>query len=259
MGHIRLGVLPKYRRWKEVMALLDDDEAPVSSIADKVLDNSRGVLASPSAQASVGYCIWLLAQLTLAARGDDFNTTLAGLGVKVSEEMSAAEFLGMASRISTDYISTLTPHTAFNNLASLALREALTKTVGIQATTLFGAGIADVQLALRHYSSQSQFSKLLHVYFSAFLSRTLRYILDKEVANHLGPGMRFGSLQALDAFEGELDTFAGQTTRIVDEFSGGWYSKRVWQQGAISESDAMRFAHVAMGKLRADLELSEVQ
>ena len=259
MGHIRLGVLPKYPRWKNVIALLDDTEASPTQVADKVLDGSREVLESESAQSSVGYCIWLIAQLTLASRGKRFGDDLAKLGIEVNDQTNATEFLAKVSYTASRHLSSLTPRTALNNIAGLALREALARSIGAYSATLFGAGLAEVQQALRKYSTQKQFTSLLHVFFTAFLSRVLRFVVDKEIANHIGPGRRFESLDAMEEFETTLEVFAGQTSRIVDEFSGGWYSKRVWQQGAISEVDAAGFVHVALDKLSADLGLNEVQ
>ena len=259
MGHIRLGILPRYPRWKSVIGLLDETEVSASKVADKVLDGAKEVLSSESTQSGVGYCVWLLAQLTLAGRSGDFAVELARLGISVTKQTSAAEFLAKTSRVAARHLSDLAPHTTLNNIAGLALREALTRTVGTQATTLFGAGLIDVQLALRKYSTHRQFSTLLHVYFTAFLSRTLRLVIDKEITNHLGSGRRFESIQDMGDFEDALVRFAGQTSRIVEEFSGGWYSKQAWEKGAISQTDAARFVHVALNKLRADLDLSEAQ
>lgn len=39
---------------------------------------------------------------------------------------------------------------------------------------------------------------------------------------------------------------------IVEDFAGGWYSKRNWQ-GEISEHDAEGFVAVAIDKLRAEI------
>lgn len=259
MGHIRLGILPKYSRWKAVIGLLDDTQVSASKVADKVLDGAKEALSSQSTQSGVGYCIWLLAQLTLAGRSEDLQAELARLGISVTDQTSAAEFLAKTSRVAAHHLSDLAPHTTLNNIAGLALREALTRTVGTQATTLFGAGLTDVQLALRKYSTHRQFSALLHVYFTAFLRRTLHLVVDKEIANHVGPGRRFASIQDMGDFEDALARFAGQTSRIVKEFSGGWYSKRAWEKGAISQADAARFVHVALNKLRADLDLNEAQ
>jgi hypothetical protein len=263
VGHIRLGVLPKYPRWQAVIGLLENTEIPLyemaDELADRVLDGADKVLASDATRSCVSYCIWLLAQLTLAAHSDNFGSDLAELGIHVSEDITASEFLARTSSVATRYLSGLTPHIALNNIAGLALRETLTRTIGIQARTLFGAELAEVQFALKKYSTHKQFSTLLHVYFTAFLRRTLHFVVDKEIANHLGPGRRFENIEDLNEFDGALERYAGQTTRIIDEFSGGWYSKRVWQQGTISESDTEGFVHVALNKLRADLNLNEVQ
>jgi hypothetical protein len=263
VGHIRLGILPRYPKWQAVIGLLKDTEIPLYDLADelsdKVLDGADKVLAGDAAQSCVSYCIWLLAQLTLAARGDNFQTAMGKLGIRVSENTTTTEFLARTSNVATHYLSNLTPQIALNNIAGLALRETLTRTIGIQSQTLFGADLAEVQITLKKYATHAQFSALLHTYFTAFLRRTLRFVIDKEIADHLGPGKRFENIYELNRFDNELERFAGQTTRIVDEFSGGWYSKRVWQQGAIAESDAEGFVHVALKKLRADLDLNEVQ
>ena len=259
MGHVRLGVLPKYPRWKSVIALLDDDKSEVSQIADKILDSSRGAIESESAQSSVGYCVWLIAQITLASKGKTFKDDLLTLGIRATDETNATEFIANVTHIAAQQLSGLKSRNALNNIAGLALRETLARSIGTRPATLFGAGLAEVQDAIKKYSTQKQFSSLLHIFFTAFLSRVLRFVVDKELANHVGPGQRFEGLDALEEFAASLERFSGQTSRIVDQFAGGWYSKRIWQQGAISEQDAAGFVHVALSKLSADLSLSEAQ
>ncbi len=259
MGHIRLGVLPKYPKWKDVIGLLGDSEAHASQVADKVLINSKEILQSESALASVGYCIWLIAQLTRASRSKEFKSDLIHLNIQVTESTTATEFLAMTSRVTERHLSNLIPHTAINNIAGLALRESLTRTIGTYANTLFGAGLTEIQFALKRYSTQQNFGDLLHGYFTSFLRRTMMFILDKETSNHLGPGRRFSNIQVMGDFELALGAFASQTARIIQTFSGGWYSKRSWQQGYISHSDAVSFAYVALKKVLEDINLSQVQ
>ena len=259
MGHVRMGVLPKYPRWKNIITLLDNADASVSQIADKVLDNSRDVIDSESAQSSVGYCVWLIAQITLASRGETFKDDLPKLGIRASDETNASEFIASVAHIASRQLSSLEPQNALSNIAGLALRETLTRSIGVYSATLFSEGLAEVQDSIKKYSTQKQFSSLLHMFFTAFLNRVLRFVVDKELANHVGSGRRFENLDELDEFTKSLESFAGQTSRIVDEFAGGWYSKRVWQQGAISEQDAAGFVHVALSKLSADLALNEAR
>jgi hypothetical protein len=257
MGYIRLGVLPKTPKWRAVVGLLEDAQVPAAQVATQVIEGSKEILASKSAQSSVAYCIWLLTQLTQAARGNGFQSDLSELDIQTADQASASDFLIQVSRTATRHLSKLEPRTAFNNIAGLALREAITRTIGTHANTLFGSGLSDVQSALKRYSTSKQFSNLLHIYFASLLRRTLRFVIDHEITNHLGPGRRFENVQSLEEFEDSLGTFSNQTSRIVDTFSSGWYSKQLWQQGSISQEDAVRFVSIALKKLRADLDISE--
>ncbi len=257
MGHIRLGVLPRTHKWRAVIGLLDDAQVPAAQVATQVMEGSKEVLASESAQSSVSYCIWLLTQLTQAAQSDNFQSALNELYLQVGDQTNASDFLALVSRTATWHLSRLEPKTAFNNIAGLALRETLTHTIGTYANTLFGSGLSDIRSALKRYSTSKQFSNLLHVYFASLLRRTLRFVIDHEITDHLGPGRRFQDVQSLQEFENALDVFSNQTSRIVDTFSGGWYSKQLWQQGSISQEDTVRFVSVALKKLRADLDISE--
>lgn len=44
-----------------------------------------------------------------------------------------------------------------------------------------------------------------------------------------------------------------EASRIIKEFSGGWYGKALQQERQISPDHARNFAHVAFKKLRAEL------
>ena len=256
MGHIRLGILPKYPKWKTVIEYLENQDIPASAVADKVIDATIDILSKDSSRSSVSFCIWFLAQLTIVSKENNYLERLNNLGINVNDDSSAVDFLAKVSRQSTINLSKLSPYTAINPIAGLALREALTKTIGQQSNTLFGSGIRETQLAFKKYSTQKQFSNLLHIYFSSFLRRIIRYVIDKEISNHIGEGRRFENIRELDAFEEALDVFASQTTRIVDEFSGGWYSKKLWLQGEITDIDSDQFVYIALRKLRSDLEIS---
>ena len=54
-------------------------------------------------------------------------------------------------------------------------------------------------------------------------------------------------------FNAALDLHCREASRIIKEFSGGWYGKTLFQEGDISPDKASQFAHVAFKKLRAEL------
>lgn len=256
MGHIRLGVLPKHHRWKEVIGYLNDPEIPAFQAGRKILDNSKEALSNESVKSSLGYCVWYLANLTMAAKGSTFRKDLLVLNLSVDDNTNAIEFISQVADTTNDHLSNKASFSALNNIAGLALRESLAQTVGIQANTLFGSRLEQIQIALINYSSKEKFGSLMHTYFSNFLKRTLHFVIEKEISNHLGPGKRFNGLQNIKEYERALEVFAGQTSKIVKLFSGGWYSKKRWEKGEISEEDAVRFVHVALKKIREDIEKS---
>ncbi len=259
MGHIRLGIIPKTRRWSSIIAQLDDANIPTVDIANSILNNVKDVLEGESAQSCVEYCVWLFSQLALSSKRKDFFEDISSLGINVDENTSAVEFLAKVSQLSGRKLADIRPHSAINNISSLALRETLTKVVGCQTNTLFGNNMENIQESLKKYSTQKQFSNLLHMFFSSFLERTLNFVLDKELSNHMGYEKRFSSITEIESFKGDISTFAGQTTRIIDTFSGGWYSNKIWKQGNISTKDASGFAFVALKKLRSDLSINQAE
>ena len=54
-------------------------------------------------------------------------------------------------------------------------------------------------------------------------------------------------------FNAALDLHCREASRIIKEFSGGWYGKTLQQEKAISRDKARSFSHVAFKKLRAEL------
>jgi hypothetical protein len=256
MGHIRLGVLPRYPRWKNVISMIEHDNGSPAEVATRTLAASADILSDPTSQETVGHCIWLLSYLALSAKHPDFRSRLSRIGIAVEPGSTATEFLASTFHVAASDPSLRRPSTAIASISDAAFRESLTRTVGMESHTIFGSGLDEVQRALRKYSTPTRFANLLHIYFASFVARTLRFVIDKEITNHLGAGRRFDYSGAMRDFQLAVDAFAGQTTRIVDSFSSGWYSKMSWQHGEITKSDAKQFSHVALTKLISDIDVS---
>src|SRR5258708_4813722 len=61
MGHVRLGRLPKTRRWAEVIALLTDSSPEdVAAIASATVQAADRRLRELARDPSLTYCFWLL-------------------------------------------------------------------------------------------------------------------------------------------------------------------------------------------------------
>lgn len=259
MGHIRLGRLAKTRKWLEVVELLDEAPRDVVGIAAAIASAAEGRLARLGADSSLTYCFWLLTRIALASRAGDFPAELRRLGIEADPSTSSVAFISqVADRVRSEAsLETASGH--ITEIASLALRRALTETVGQQGPSLFGSSVEDLQQAFRSLSTQRQFGALSKQFFGDFLARVLRGAIDRELSQHVGVGHPIGNIDSAADFSRALDTYARQSARIVEDFAGGWYSKHNWEsKGEISRADAGRFVTVAVRKLRQELQLGTV-
>jgi hypothetical protein len=202
---------------------------------------------------SLAHCFWLLVRLAEAARGPDFLAGVRALGVPIQRDDTA---LALAVRVADAARSELDRHPEsgpFGELASLALRRALTETVGVEGRSLFGSSLEDLERAFRRHSSDRQFGDLARRFFGDFMARTLRFYVDRELPQAVGRG-GLPTVGASSDFAAALDLHARQTARAVELFAVGWYGKKNWETlGAIGREDAEGFVAHALPKLRAAL------
>lgn len=255
MGHHRLGRLPRTLRWRQVVELLDRSPEETGAVAAAAIEAADGRLRQLANDATVTYCVWLLTRITWAARGDSFAVDLGSLGVHASEHDSALTLISRIGDRVRDELASLPVSGQFADIASLALRRALTETIGEQGRTLFGSSTDDVQRAFQEFSTRARFSVLTQRFFADFMARTLRAFVDRELSNHLGSrGAGSAAEQGAD-FLDALDRHTRQAARIVEEFAGGWYSKHNWEsKGEVTRDEAHRFTARALQKLRSELK-----
>lgn len=255
MGHLRLGRLPKSRKWSQVIDLLDATPTEPAKIACAVVDAADHRLRLLSSDPSLGFCFWLLTRVTWAARQPDFGDALRELGISVADDASALGFIALISNTAQRETSRHIESGPFGELASLALRRALTETVGESTPSLFGSSVEDLRRSCRAYSKRNQFGILSRRFFADFLARTLRYFVSKELSNHIGSGLGLEDVHNSSDFTKSLDLYARQSARIVEEFASGWYSKHNWEsKGEISLEEAQGFVAIALRKLRMELK-----
>jgi len=93
MGHIRLGVLPKSKKWEQVIALLDGGAA-VQTIVASAAEAAEGALKRAAGDPGFSHAFWLLTQLPLAACQADFAGELHRLGLRVGKSLEFRHFRG---------------------------------------------------------------------------------------------------------------------------------------------------------------------
>ena len=251
MGHVRLGVLPKSREWTQVVELLAKG-SDVAELAAAVAIAAENELISARGDPVLGNTVWLLAQLPLAARTDRFASELVALGFPPGSEQTLLNIVAGFSSAVDNQISNNAGRTDLGELARQAASESLATLVGAQMPGLFGASPADLRIELGKFATKDRFSVLARDFFSRLTLKTLDYYLSRVLANHVGPDRALVSLQQQEQFRNALERHCRETSLIVEQFAGGWFSKANYQ-GRLTRESAQSFSDYAVKKMRDEL------
>lgn len=136
----------------------------------------------------------------------------------------------------------------------MAASETISKIIGSRTQSLFGTTSEDVKLEFSKLATNRQFSIFAREFFSRLTYKCLDYFLSRAYSYHIGGNRRFTTLAQQAELEKALELHCQQASLIVEEFSGGWFSKTNWEKGGISRNDAAGYAHIAMRKLVSELK-----
>jgi hypothetical protein len=252
VGHIRLGELPHTRKWRDVLALLADGAPAPREMVLAVTTAADDRLRSLESDPAISYLYWLLARVTWLSRTDDFLGALRSEGIRLPQQVSGLTFLGALGNLAAAEIKRRASPSLTSELALRSFKEALARAVHDQADTLFGTTLSDVQAAFKSSSTPRQFARLARDFFGTFLSGFVEFVVSKESSRHVGWTRPFRDPAALGALQEGLSRYCYEVTRILEDFSGGWYSKHNWM-GDIDKQQAARFVAYAFEKVRSEL------
>src|SRR4051812_9132397 len=144
MGHVRLGSLPRTKKWQQVVALLQGG-ADVSRIAAAAAEAADRDLSRGATEPALVHAFWLLTQLPLAAKQADFAEKLRGLGLAVRPRPDLLEIVGAF----TEAIDAQARHAGrrsdLGEMAQLSAVESLSAIAGRDLPGLFEPSGEEVQ------------------------------------------------------------------------------------------------------------------
>ena len=252
MGHVRLGVLPKSRKWDQVVNELRLG-AGVGEIAASVADAAEKALQGASKDPAFLHAFWLLTQIPLAARGPEFAQDLCRLGVEIRNQPGLMDVAAAISAAVDRHAREHGGRTDLGEMAQMAAVESLAALVGPHLPSLFEPNASDVQREIGRFAGGDRFSALAREFFARLTQRSLDYYLSRELSSHIGPGERFGDDIARSQFDAALGRHCREAARIVEEYAGGWYGKNVYRRDGLTPETVRRFAPVAFRKIQAEL------
>jgi hypothetical protein len=254
MGHIRLGALPRTRKWGQVVGLIEGG-AGTAQVANATIIAAENALAFAAKDHGVVETVWLLTQLPLAARSDDFVQGLRDRGLAVSDSPGLMEIVGAVTETIDARMPNCKGRTDLGEMAQMAAVETLTEVIGQRTKSFFGTTTDDVRDAFSKLATNKQFSSFAKDFFARFTNKCMSYFLSRALAHHVGEGQRFTTLAQQADFTRALETHCKEAAQIVEEYSGGWFSKKNWETGGkISRQDIAGFTSYAMTKLTDELK-----
>jgi hypothetical protein len=262
LGHQRLGDVPKTQKWANVVAKVagglqgtqDDGNFAdvIQDIAAETLNAAEAGLLKSIDDPGLRYTFYLLTQVVLAARKPQWQTSLANLGIRLSDDSSLYDLTSEIQFAIDDHLASRGGPTDVSEMAQKAAGEAVAKLAEARANTLFGTGSNEVQDALRDLSTRAGFARLGQRFFGGFMARFLNFYLSRITAGQVG-GPKLQQVGDLTLFNEALATHCHQSARIVHDFCGEWYSKTEFQTG-IDLDNTSGFMAVALKKLKAELQ-----
>ena len=252
MGHIRLGTLSRSKKWREVVELLGSN-ASLESIAEASARASELDLARASSDPSFQFISRLLVELPLMARSPRFYDSLADIGISSNATQSVSRLLSEISNAIDRNAFDLGKSSDLGALAQSALLETLSTKLRDGLPSLFAPEPNEIRRILGQFSSGQRFAELARDFFARLTYKSLDYYLSRELANHTGLGERFSSDAERISFERALFQHTFETSKIVEEFAGGWYGKTVWKEQNLSPDSINEFTRYAFKKMRSEL------
>jgi hypothetical protein len=252
VGHIHLGVLPGTKRWRAVVSLLEDGALPDDVIASAAHAAEKEFEHAPNDPIFVE-TVRLLGLIPVAARRDDFGRALRELSLNVGDAPGLLDITTAAGGWLDRFAREQAHPTDFGELSRRALLASLSTMIGDQLPLLLGSGPEDVRLAARKLSVSNNFSSLARVYFTRLTSDALSNWLDRTLSAQVGPGQRFAHVGERAEFGEALGTYCWEATRIIRDFSGGWYGKTLHRDGTIHTANAAGYGAIAFRKIVEEL------
>ena len=252
MGHSRLGDLPQTYEWLNIISLIAGD-ADATAVAQATIQAASEGLDIVAKDGGLRSSFKTLADITIAAREDNFAMALGDVGVRVAGDPSLYDLIDGFTAAVDGALYERGGRTDITEMAQMSAVESLTALCGAGAASLYGTTPAEVKLAVRELSTENGFARLSHDFFSRVLTRFVNYHLSRELSAHVGPGRRFANVDAHAAFVRQLGVTCEESTLIVKRFAGQWYGKTRHETGITNEK-ARDFVHGAMKKLRSELD-----
>jgi len=256
MGHTRLGTLPRSKAWREVVELIAAG-ADASQIAQATINAAERAFSFVRDDCGYHHAVWLLTQLGLAGKAPNPREYLREQGIEIPKNTSLPGIVAAISSAFDNGRYQKGRHSDLGELAHRALVDAVIARMEpkLEQQSLFNMRADDTQRPLNAFSKEKEFAQLSREFYSRLTRESMRYFLSRTLSTQLGDGQRFATMNQMAQFEEALATHCREASKIVEKFSGEWFSKHRYEEGgAISQTSVEGFASWAIKKMTDELK-----
>lgn len=239
--------MPRVRGWKQVIELLDCDTTSPDELARTILKTADQELRFLKGDELLTTAFWKIVRLTWASRKSDFTAALQEVQLPADSGRSIFTLTSAIEEACVRELRDIAPNPAVRELLAHAVHATLLKVIAPNVPSMFGAGPAELQQALAHFTTKENFGALNRALVSEFFGSVLEYVASRHEPRAGGD----------TAFSSALRNWAWETSRLVEGFSGDWYSKHNWDsKGNISKQETRSFVAYALEKLSREISIT---
>ena len=255
MGHIRISVLPKSKRWRDISQLIagmQASEIEIADIAQQTIQNVRSRFRHIEQDNGVLGAFQFLINIAVASREENPQAWLLNIGIDLPDSPTPFSF----ARAVGDYVTPKKDSFEYGEIAQQAAGDAICVWYdqNQEHTISLFESLDDPFEVWRRAGNGAGFCELSRLFFAKFTQRYLEYFLERTASAALRSiDERIEFEQRLEEHVDTISLHAFETAKITQSFAAGWFNKHA-KEGIPSEKEIEGFLSHAFGKIRDELQ-----
>ncbi|MCO6472261.1 MAG: hypothetical protein PHW27_09910 [Melioribacteraceae bacterium] len=260
MGHKRLNVLPKSKKWRDIVKAVEacaSGKIPVEEVAKNTLANVRKLYRDLEKDPSVKASLSFLVQLSLAFKTQNPGKYLVESGILSSEKISLISFIEGANAYKKESLHSK----EYQSLARSAVIDAINNWYYSNidhGVNLFSETVRPENIFAKA-AGGGGFSDLSRLFFAKFTERYLKYFLEREAAPRIKNVDVINKFsKAVELYTHEVSKHAFETSKITQSYAAGWFNKHASAKEP-SGKDVDKLIRNTFGKMQKELLFEEMK
>ena len=254
MGHERIGLLPKSKKWRKIVeeiAHFSANSGSIAQIAEETTKNVRTKFKYISSDPGVIAAFKYLILLSFSSSQKDPSDFLKKNEINLPSDFHIFDL----THSLREYVAQTEQSKEYSKFAVQAMIDTIaewSKRNQLQQTLIFDSNPNSFEI-WRKAANGAGFCELSRLFFGKFTERYLKYFLEREASSNIS------SMSARNQFNVELEMHidkisqhAFETALITQSYSAGWFNNHI-RSGVPTDDKIKDFLSFAFHKINSDL------